>query len=87
MSEELRWLMNSIAEQMGRFHELLAQRAGELDAAGADRATVAKLAQGADAMRDSGNIYISWAKHYVVLAEGSPAESSEDEEGLTDFEF
>lgn len=87
MSEELRIIMHGIAEQMKQFHEMLERRAEELDSSGADPELVSKLIQGADAMRDSGNIYVSWAKHYVVLAEGGPAESEENEEDSTDFQF
>jgi len=32
------------------------------------------------AMRDSGNIYITWARHYARLSE--PAGSSEEEDGF-----
>ena len=31
-------------------------------------------------MRDSGNIYLSWAKHYVALSDGTSDASNEDDE-------
>jgi len=42
---------------------------------------------GADAMKDSGNIYVSWARHYVALSEGGAAEAEEGEEDSDDFQF
>ena len=48
---------------------------------------VSKLLNGADAMRDSANIYLSWAKHYVNLSEGGASEADEGEEDSVDFQF
>jgi len=47
----------------------------------------AKLMKGADAMKDSGNIYLSWARHYVALSEGGASEAEEGEEDSPDFQF
>jgi hypothetical protein len=45
---------------------------------------VGKLVKGADAMRDSGNIYLSWARHYAGLAQGNPEAAVEEDE--SDFD-
>jgi hypothetical protein len=31
-------------------------------------------------MRDSGNIYLSWARHYASLSDGTSDASNEDDE-------
>jgi hypothetical protein len=38
-------------------------------------------------MKDSANIYLSWAKHYVALAEGGASEADEGEEDSAGFQF
>jgi hypothetical protein len=48
---------------------------------------IRKLSLGAGAMKDSGNIYLSWARHYVALSEGGAAEAEEGEEDSDDFQF
>ncbi len=87
MSQDLRELMDSIRDQMTRFHEGLESRAQEMHLMGGDPDVVKKLTMGADAMKDSGNIYVSWARHYVALAEGGASEAEEGEEDSDDFQF
>ncbi|RMH05703.1 MAG: hypothetical protein D6704_08805 [Nitrospirae bacterium] len=86
MNEELRQLMSEIGRHMTQFHQLLERRAQELELLGGDPDVVKKLMTGADAMRDSANIYLSWARHYVTLSErGLTTESEEDEESWDDI--
>ena len=87
MSDEPRQVMGHIKDQMNQFHRLLEQRANEIEVSGGDHEVVTKLVNGADAMKDSGNIYLSWAKHYVALSEGEASESEEGEEDSPDFQF
>ncbi len=87
MSQDLRELMDGIRNQMTQFHEQLEHRAQEIELTGGDTDVVKKLTMGADAMKDSGNIYISWARHYVALSEGGAAEAEEGEEDSDDFQF
>ena len=87
MSEELRSLMGGITDQMNQFHKMLQSRAKDLEVSGGDPEVVTKLVMGADAMKDSANIYLSWAKHYVALSEGGASESEEGEEDAIDFQF
>ena len=37
---------------------------------GRDDESVAKLVKGADVMKESGFVYLSWAGHYAALSEG-----------------
>ncbi len=38
-------------------------------------------------MKDSANIYLSWARHYVKLSDGGASEADEGEEDSADFQF
>ena len=87
MSDDLRLLMNGISGQMEEFHEGLESRAQQMQLTGGDPDVVKKLTMGADAMKDSANIYLSWARHYVALSEGGAAEAEEGEEDSDDFQF
>jgi len=87
MSQDLRELMDGIRDQMTQFHNKLESRAQEIELTGGDPDVVKKLTMGADAMKDSGNIYMSWARHYVALSEGGAAEAEEGEEDSDDFQF
>ena len=87
MSQDLRELMDRIQKQISQFHERLESRAQEIQRAGGEPDVVKKLTLGADAMKDSANIYLSWARHYVALSEGGAAEAEEGEEDSDDFQF
>ena len=87
MSDDLRELMGEINQSMTNFHDRLESRAQEMELMGGDPDVVKKLTIGADAMKDSANIYLSWARHYVALSEGGAAEAEEGEEDSDDFQF
>lgn len=87
MSENPRDILATVSSQMIAFHHSLEQKAGEMDAKGEDPEVVGKLKSGADAMRDSANIYLSWGRHFVDLAEGNASESDDVEESSSDFSF
>jgi hypothetical protein len=87
MSQDLRQLMNGISDHMNQFHQMLESRAQEIQVTGGDTDVAKKLTMGSDAMKDSGNIYLSWARHYVALSEGGAAEAEEGEEDSDDFQF
>mgnify|MGYP001569960425 CR=1 FL=1 len=73
-------LLENITTLLKQFPETLEQQAMEIQIGGKDPELAAKLMKGADAMRDSGNIYLSWAKHFVALSTGnSDASAAEDE--------
>ncbi len=87
MSENLRQIVSDIGDQMERFHEMLEGRGREMEVSGGDPEVAMKLVKGADAMKDSANIYLSWARHYVALSEGGASEADEGEEDSADFQF
>ncbi len=79
-------LFLEIAGVLKQFPEALERRAAEIEATGKDPELAAKLAKGADTMRDSGNLYLSWAKHYALLSEGN-SDASSDEDESEDFDI
>ena len=87
MSEDLKQRMATLTDQMEQFHTALETKARELELTGGDPEIVGKLMMGADAMKDSANIYLSWARHYVNLSDGEASEAEEGEEDLDDFQF
>jgi len=87
MSDELRGKLTGIGEQMKEFHSMLQSRAVEMEATGGDPEVITKLINGADAMKDSGNIYLSWARHFVALSDGGASEADAGEEDSADFQF
>ena len=87
MGEELKNQVASLAAQMDSFHQALETKAREIEMGGGDTEVVGKLIKGADAMKDSANIYLSWARHYVKLSDGGAGEAEEGEEDSEDFQF
>ncbi len=81
----LEGLLEEIKDLMRRFPKALEQRSAEIATAGKDPEVAAKLRGGAEAMKDSGNIYLSWAKHYVSLASGN-TDATTDEDDSEDFD-
>ncbi len=79
----VRELIGAISGMMRQFPEALERRAAQLQAGGKDIELAGKLAKGADAMRDSGNLYLTWARHYAALSEGTS--DAADEEDEADF--
>jgi hypothetical protein len=75
----VRELIGEMTTLMKQFPEALERRAVEIQAIGKDPELAQKLMKGADAMRDSGNIYLTWARHYAALSEGN-AEAADDED-------
>ncbi len=78
-------LLEEIKDLMRRFPQALEQRSAEIAATGKEPEVAAKLRGGAEAMKDSGNIYVSWAKHYVSLASGN-TDATSDEDETEDFD-
>jgi len=87
MNDDIREQVTALTNHMKHFHTSLEVKAREMEMAGGDHEVVSKLINGADAMRDSGNIYLSWARHYVNLSEGGASEADEGEEDSADFQF
>jgi hypothetical protein len=83
MNNEENHVRQSIGEMtvlMTMFSSALERRATELAASGKDSELAGKLVKGADTMRDSGNLYLTWARHYAALSEGNPEAAEEADE-------
>ena len=78
-------LLLEISTLLKQFPEALERRAADIEATGKDPELAGKLAKGADAMRDSGNIYLSWARHFAALSQGN-TDASADEDESEDFD-
>lgn len=87
MSKDTMTLVNEIAIHMKALHDVLEQRAEELQVSGVDPERAVKMVQGAAAMRDSANIYLSWARHYSKIAEAGPGKGVDDEDDLDELEL
>jgi len=73
-------LIVEISALLKEFPEALERRAAVIQATGKDPDLVGKLMKGADAMRDSGHIYLTWARHYAALSEGTSDVADEEDE-------
>lgn len=87
MSSDLKQQVQILTEHMQSFHHALEAKAREIEMSGGDQEVVGKLINGTDAMKDSANIYLSWARHYVNLSDGGASEAEEGEEDSQDFQF
>ena len=73
-------MLDEITTLLINFPGALERRAVELDVSGKDPELAGKLMKGADAMRDSGNLYLTWARHYTALSTGTSDAADEGDE-------
>ncbi len=78
-------LLRDIAGLLHEYPKAIERRAAAIHAGGKDPELVEKLMKAADTMRDSGNLYLTWAKHYAALAEGN-TDATSDEDATEDFD-
>ena len=79
----LKQLIGEMSALMTAFPPALERGATELEAGGKDPELTDKLIKGAAVMRDSGYMYLTWARHYAALSdENSHAAEETDETGL-----
>lgn len=60
-------LLREIAGLINEYPRAIERRAAVLDATGKDPDLVEKLVKAADTMRDSGNLYLTWADRKSVV--------------------
>ncbi|MCS6290070.1 MAG: hypothetical protein H8K10_14010 [Nitrospira sp.] len=77
-------LLRDIAGLLNEYPKAIQRQAAAIHAGGKDPELAAKLTKAADTMRDSGNLYLTWAKHFAALAEGN-TDASSDEDETNDF--
>ncbi|MDH4082585.1 MAG: hypothetical protein OEV99_09630 [Nitrospira sp.] len=78
-------LLGDIIGLINQYPIAIERQAGLLQATGKDPELVEKLVKAADTMRDSGNLYLTWAKHYAAMAKGN-TDASSDEDETDDFD-
>ncbi len=76
----VRQLLGEITALVTAFPPALEHRASQIVASGKDSELADKLIKAADVMRDSGNMYVTWARHYAGLSEGNSEDVEEIEE-------
>ena len=69
-ASDLRQLIGELRMLMSALPPALKRCAAKLASEGRDDESVAKLVKGADVMKESGFVYLSWAGHYAALSEG-----------------
>jgi hypothetical protein len=77
-------LLRDIAGLLHEYPKALERHAATVHASGKDPELAEKLVKAADTMRDSGNLYLTWAKHFSALAKGN-TDASSDEDDTDDF--
>ena len=77
-------LLRNIAALLNEYPKAIERRAAVIHASGKDPELAEKLIKAADTMRDSGNLYLTWAKHFAAQAEGN-TDASSDEDETDDF--
>jgi hypothetical protein len=61
-------LLSEISSLITLYPKAIERQAAIIQATGKDPELVDKLVKAADTMRDSGNLYLTWAKHYAAVA-------------------
>jgi hypothetical protein len=79
-------LLREITGLINQYPKAIELRAAQIQSTGKDPELVDKLVKAADTMRDSGNLYLTWAKHYAALAEGNN-DALSDEDETEDFDI
>ena len=78
-------LIQEITGLINEYPKVLERRAVEIHASGKDPDLAQTLVKAADTMRDSGNLYLTWAKHYASVAAGK-TDATSDEDETEDFD-
>ena len=78
-------LLGEIAGLINEYPKAIERQAAVIQSTGKDPDLAEKLVKAADTMRDSGNLYLTWAKHYAALAKGN-TDASSDEDETEDFD-
>ena len=87
MNDQIRQSIREVADAMGHVNQAFQDYVDELSASGKDPGEIRQAAKNADTLKDSGNIYISWARHYAGLGgDEAPTEDIDEDEGrIADF--
>ncbi len=73
-------LLQEITGLISEYPKVLERRAADIHTSGKDPDLAQALVKAADTMRDSGNLYLTWARHYASVAAGNTDASSDEDE-------
>ena len=73
-------LLREITGLINEYPKALERRAADIHASGKDPELAQTLIKAADTMRDSGNLYLTWAKHYASVAAGNTDATSDEDD-------
>jgi hypothetical protein len=76
MNNEIRQSIQEVGEAMSRVNQAFQVYVEELKVSGKDPAEIGQVVKNLDTLRDSGHIYMSWARHYAGI--GGDEASTED---------
>jgi hypothetical protein len=87
MNNAIRQSIQEVGEAMSRVNQAFQVYVEELKVSGKDPAEIRQVVKNADTLRDSGHIYLSWARHYAGIGgdEASTEDIDEDEGRIVDF--
>jgi len=87
MNNEIRQSIQEVGEAMSRVNQAFQVYVEELKVSGKDSAEIGQVVKNLDALRDSGHIYMSWARHYAGIGgDEAPTEDIDEDEGrITEF--
>jgi DNA repair ATPase RecN len=87
MNDQIRQSIREVQEAMAHVNQAFQDYVEELSTLNKDPGEIRQIAKNADTLKDSGNIYMSWARHYAGLGgdEASTEDIDEDEGRIVDF--
>jgi hypothetical protein len=87
MNDEIRRSIKEVGDAMAHVNQAFRDYVEELQIGGKDPSEISQIVKNADTLKDSGNIYMSWARHYAGVGgdEGPTEDIDEDEGRIVDF--
>jgi hypothetical protein len=87
MNDDIRRSVQGAQEALSRVNQAFEDYLEELKKRGSAPSELLQLAKNADALKDSGHIYLSWARHYAGMGgdEASTEDIDEDEGRVAEF--
>lgn len=82
MNDEIRRSIQEVAEAMAHVNRAFQDYVQELNRLSKDPSEIEKIVKNADTLKDSGHIYMSWARHYAGIGgDEGPTEDIDEDEG------
>jgi hypothetical protein len=87
MNDKIRQSIQEVAEAMAHVNRAFQDYVQELNTLSKDPSEIETIVKNADTLKDSGHIYMSWARHYAGIGgdEGPTEDIDEDEGRIADF--